>query len=103
MLEDMEDHGENMNIIYTNLLKATHKLSRFKSNKRKIENQLRQEKVENISHQAHIKNLQTDLLAAESQVDKGSGIKQLLNEKENAIQLLNKKLNIPSTQLIQAY
>ena len=102
MLEDMEDHGENMNIIYTNLLKATHKLSRFKSNKRKIENQLRQEKVDNRAHQAQIKNLQTNLLVAKSQEDEGSCIQKLLNEKENAIQLLKKMLKIQSTLLIQA-
>ena len=34
------------------------------------------------------------------QDDKGSSIKKLLREK-NAIQLLKRKLNIPSTQLIQ--
>ena len=57
--------------------------------------------MENISHQEQIKKLQTDLLDAESQADKGSGIQKSLDEKENVIQLL-KKLKIPSTQLIQA-
>ena len=59
--------------------------------------------MENKSHQAQIKKLQTDLLAIESQADKGLGIYKLLNEKDNFIQLLKKKLKIPSTQLIQAY
>ena len=38
---------------------------------RKIENQLRQEKVENKSHQAEIKKLQTHLLATGGMDDKG--------------------------------
>ena len=42
------------------------------------------------------------MLDAESQVDKGAGIHNLLNEKENAIQLLKNNLNILATQLIQA-
>ena len=71
--------------------------------KSRIENQLREEKVENKSHQEQIKKLRTDVQATESQGDKGAGIHKLLNEKENAIQQLKKKLNIPSTQLIQAF
>ena len=42
-----------------------------------------------------------ELLVADSQVDKGASTQKLLKEKENAIQLLKNKLNIPSTQLIQ--
>ena len=44
-----------------------------------------------------------ELLVVDSQADKGDTAQKLLNEKENAIQLLKKKLKIPSTQLIQAY
>ena len=95
-------HKKTRDIIYTDMLKATLKLSRLQSSKRKIENQLRQEKVQNRAHQVQIKNLQTYLLVAETQEDEGSGIQKLLNEKENVIQLLKKKLNISSTQLIQA-
>ena len=42
-----------------------------------------------------------NLRAAESQDDKGEGIQKLLNEKNNSIQLLKKKLKIIATQLIQ--
>ena len=41
--------------------------------------------MENRAHQTQIKNLQTDLLAAESQTGKGDGIQKLLNEKEKDI------------------
>ena len=95
-------HKKTGDILFTDLLKATLKLLKLHTTKSKIENQLRQEKVENKYHQAQIKKLQTDLLTVEGQDDKGEGIQKLLNEKENAIQLLKKKLKIPATQLIQA-
>ena len=57
--------------------------------------------MENKAHQAHIKKLQTYLLAAGGQVDKGVGKKTMLEEKENSIQLPKKKLKILATQLIK--
>ena len=59
-------HKKTGDIIYTDMLKDTLKLSRLQSSKRKIENHLREEKVENRSHQAQIKELQPHFLAAES-------------------------------------
>ena len=38
---------------------------------------------------------------ADSQADKGVSTQRFLKEKENAIQLLKKKLSIPATHLIQ--
>ena len=84
------------------MLKETLKVSILQSSKSKIENQLRKEKVENGSHQAQIKKLPIDFSATERKPDKGSGTQKLLNEKENTIPLLKKKVKIPSTQLIQA-
>ena len=46
--------------------------------------------------------MQTDLLAAKIQANKGARIQKLLNEKENVIHLLEKKLKIPATQWIHA-
>ena len=50
-------------IFFTTLLKSILKLFKIEITKRKIENQLRQEKVENKAHQTQIKKLQIDLLA----------------------------------------
>ena len=55
-----------------------------------------------MAHQAQIKNIETYLLLDENQDDKGDGTKKLLKGKEDTIHLLKKKLNIPTTQLIQA-
>ena len=38
---------------------------------------------------------------ADIQADKGDATQKMLKEKENAIQFLKMKLNIPTTQLIQ--
>ena len=67
-----------------------------------MENQLRKESFENKAHQHHIKKLEGDLLIVDSEEDKGTSTQNLLNEKENTIKLLKKKLKISSTQLIQA-
>ena len=43
-------HKQTMDILFTDLLKATLKLSKLHTNKSRIENQLRKEKVEKKSH-----------------------------------------------------
>ena len=90
-------HRETGDIIYIDLLKATLQVSKLQSSKKIVEDLLRKEKVENKSHQTQIKKVQVELLVA----DKGVVAQKLLNEKESAIQLLKKKLKIPSTWLIQ--
>ena len=52
--------------------------------------------MENKAHQTQIKKLQTELLDAGGQSDKGTGIQRLLDEKEKDIQLLKKKIFIPA-------
>ena len=95
-------HNTTRDLIHIDLMKSNLKISKLQSSKIRIENQLRKEKVENRAHQAQIKKLQTYLLLDENQDDKGDGTHKPLQEKEDTIQLLNKKLKIPATQLIQA-
>ena len=95
-------HKQTREIIYSGFLKATLKVSKLQSTKRKAENQLRQERVENKAHRQQIKNIQGDLLTAYNEVDKGAATLKFLIEKENTIKLLKKKLKIPATELIQA-
>ena len=47
-------HKKTWDILFTDLLKVTLGLLKLQTLKNKIENQLRQEKVENISHQTQI-------------------------------------------------
>ena len=55
-------HREIGDIIYTDLLKETWQVSKLQSSKKRVEYLLRKEKVENKSHQMHIKKLQVELL-----------------------------------------
>ena len=71
-------HKHTRELIQSDLLKATLKVSRLQSTKTKIENQLRQERVENKAHQQQIKKLQGDLLTADSETNKGEATQKLL-------------------------
>ena len=90
-------HRETSDIIYTDLLKETLQVSKLHLSKKRVEYLLIKEKVESKGHQKQIKKIQVESLVADSQADKGATAKNLLNEKGNAIQLLKKKLKIPST------
>ena len=98
-------HKHTWEIIHTDILKSTLKISKLQTSKSRIENQLRQEKVENRAHQAQIKKLQTDLLLVENEADKGVGTKRLLKEKEDTIQLLKKswRFQLLNWSKIQSY
>ena len=90
-------HKQTGDILFTHYLKITLELSKLQNLKGKIENQFRQEKVENKAHQTQIKKLQTELLAAGGQSDKGDDhIQRLLDEKEKEIQLLKKIIFMPT-------
>ena len=65
--------------------------------------QSKQEKVENKIHQHHIKKLQGYIRAMDSEPYRGHTTNKILDNKENTIQLLKKKLKFPSTRLIQAF
>ena len=69
-------------VIYSDLLKATLKVFRLQYAKIKVENQLRQERVENKAHQHQIKNLQGEFLTVDNETDKGATTQKLLNEKK---------------------
>ena len=51
-------------------------------------------------HQQQIKKLQGDLLDIDNEANKGEVTQKILEEKENTILLLKKKLKILATQLI---
>ena len=72
---------ETGDIIYTDLLQATLQVSKLQSSKKRVEDLLRKEKVENKAHQAQIKKLQVDLLVADSQPDKRDSTHNMLKEK----------------------
>ena len=74
-------HKQTGEFIYNDFLKATMKVSRLQSTETNIENKLRQERVENKAHQQQIK-LWGELLAVDSETNKGEDTQKRLAEKE---------------------
>ena len=63
-------HKQTGEALYSDLLKATLKVSRLQSTKSKIENWLRKERVENKAHLQQIKNIQGDMLTIDIDTNK---------------------------------
>ena len=61
----------------------------------KLENQLRQEKVENKENPVQIEKLQTNLIVSRTEPNNIQLTKNILEEKENTTQTLKKKLKVP--------
>ena len=57
ILDKIDLHTYTREVIYTNLLKATLKISKLQSKVSRLENKLKQEKIENNKYQQHIKKL----------------------------------------------
>ena len=90
-------HRETGYIIYTKLLKSTLQVSKLESNKNKVQDLLQKENIENKALQIKIKKLQEELLKVDGQSRKGAVAQKLFDEKEKEVQVLKKKLKIPST------
>ena len=94
-------HTKTGEVIYNDLMKVNLKESKLQYTMSTMENKLRQEKLENKVHQQQIKNFQGDLLAIDNEENKGDMTQNMIDDKENTIQLLKKNLSITATQLIQ--
>ena len=64
----------------------------------KLEVQLKHEKVENKANAIQIKKLQVDIISSGNERGNTQAIKRLLEEKDNALKVLKKRLKIPSTE-----
>ena len=95
--EKIHLHRKTGEVIYTNLMKATLKVPKLHSTVSMIEIQLNPEKVENKIHQQQIKKLQGDLLDMDSDPNREQATNKILDENEQTIQLLKKKLKIETT------
>ena len=68
----------------------------------KLEVQLKHEKVENKANWIQIKKLQADIISSRDETWNTQAIKRLLEEKDNALQVLKKNLKIPSSEHVQS-
>ena len=94
-------HQGIIEFLSTNVLQAALQGSKLTAGKKRVEEMLWKERLENKAHQTQIRKLQIDLSIADTPGDKGTATQRILKEKEGMIQLLKKKLEIPSTRLIQ--
>ena len=67
----------------------------------KLEVHLKHEKVENKVNLVHIKKLQTDVISLGSELGNAQATKNILEEKDNTIQVLKKRLKIPNLEHAQ--
>ena len=94
-------HKQNGDVIYSDLLHATVKITRLQSLVDKMEIQLKHEKVENKANLIQIKMLQGDIISLGIEPNNMQATKNLLEEKDNTIQVLKKKLKVPNTEHVQ--
>jgi len=66
-----------------------------------MEIQLKHEKVENKANLIQIKNLQRDIVSLGNKPNNMQVTKKLLEEKDNTIQVLKKKLKVPNAEHVQ--
>ena len=93
-------HQGIIEYLYTDILQTAIQISKLMTGTKRVEEMLWKGRVENKTHLAQIKKLQVDLSIADILGDKGVSTQRLLKDKEGTIQLLKKKLEIPSTWLI---
>ena len=95
-------HKQTRDVIYSDLLHATVKVTRLQSLVDKIEIQLKHEKVENKANLIQIKKLQGDIISLGTEPNNVQAMKKLLEEKDNTIQVLKKKLKVPNNEHVQS-
>ena len=67
-----------------------------------MEIQLKHEKVENKANLIQIKKSQGDIISLGTEPNNMQATKKLLEEKDNTIQVLKKKLKVPNTEHVQS-
>ena len=91
-------HKQTGDIIYSYLLHAIVRVNKLQFLVDKLEVQLKHEKVENKANSIQIKKIQREIISSGNETSNTQAIKILLKEKDNALQVLKKKLKIPSTE-----
>ena len=95
-------HKQTRDIIYSDLLHAMMKINKLQALVDKLEVQLKHEKVENKANSIQIKKLQADVISSGDETGNTQAIRRILEEKDNALQVLKKKLKILSFEHVQS-
>ena len=100
--DKIQFHKQTRDIIYSYLLHAIMKINKLQALVDKMEVQLKHEKVENKANLIQIKKLQSDVIRSGSEPKNAQVTKKILEEKDNTIQELKKKLKIPNSEHTQS-
>ena len=89
-------------VIYSDLLHAIVKITKLQSLVDKMEVQLKHEKIENKANFIQIKKFQGDFIILGTEPINMQATKNILEEKDNTIQVLKKKLKVPNAEHVQS-
>ena len=95
-------HKQIGDVIYSALLHAIMKVNKLQSLVDKMKVQLKHEKVGNKANLIQIKKLQGDVVSLGNEPGNVQETKNLLEEKDNTIQVLKKILKIPNAEHAQS-
>ena len=95
-------HKQTGDVIYSDLLHAIMRITKLQSLVDKMEVQLKHGKVENKANLIQIKKLQGDVISLGTEPSSMQETKKLLEEKDNTIQVLKKKLKVPNAEHFQS-
>ena len=93
---------QTSDIIYSDLLQAMMRINKLQFLVDKLEIQLKHERVENKANTIHIKKLQEDIISSGNERDNTQDVRRMLEEKDNALQVLKKRLKIPGSEHVQS-
>ena len=95
-------HKKMSDIVYSDLLQAMVRINKLQILVDKLEIQLKHEKIENKANAIQIKKLQADVVSSGNERDNTQAVRRMLEEKDNALQVLKKKLKIPGAEHVQS-
>ena len=95
-------HKQTTDVICSDLLHAIMKINKLQSLVDKMEVQLKHERVENKANLIQIKKLQGDVVSLGVKPGNMKETKKLIEEKDNTIQVLKKKLKVPNAEHAQS-
>ena len=102
VLDKIQLHKQTGDVIYSDFLHAIMKINKLQSLVDKMEVQLKHERVENKANLIQIKKLQGDVVSLGTEPGNIQVTKKILEEKDNTIQVLKKKLKVPNAEHAQS-
>ena len=95
-------HKQTSDIIYSDFLQAMVRINKLQILVDKLEVQVKHEKIETKANSIQIKKLQADIISSGNERDNTQTVIRMLEEKDNALQVLKKRLKISGSEHVQS-